>query len=80
MPTARTALVVGASRGLGLVLAGELARRGWHVIATTRRKSAELQQVADAANGQMRIVRHILRERAAVQPPHPRPTVLQDPK
>lgn len=32
----RHALVIGASRGLGLVLAGELVRRGWHVIATTR--------------------------------------------
>ncbi|PPK66851.1 SDR family NAD(P)-dependent oxidoreductase [Actinokineospora auranticolor] len=32
----RVALVVGASRGLGFVLAGELARRGWRVIATTR--------------------------------------------
>ena len=32
----RTALVVGASRGLGLGLAAELARRGWQVIATMR--------------------------------------------
>ncbi|MEU5266402.1 SDR family NAD(P)-dependent oxidoreductase [Amycolatopsis sp. NPDC021455] len=30
------ALVIGASRGLGLVLARELARRDWQVIATTR--------------------------------------------
>jgi NAD(P)-dependent dehydrogenase (short-subunit alcohol dehydrogenase family) len=36
----RTALIVGASRGLGLGLATELARRGWQVIATVR--SAEL--------------------------------------
>ena len=32
----RRALVVGASRGLGLVLVTELDRRGWEVIATTR--------------------------------------------
>jgi NAD(P)-dependent dehydrogenase (short-subunit alcohol dehydrogenase family) len=32
----KTALVVGASRGLGLGLAVELARRGWQVIATVR--------------------------------------------
>jgi len=32
----RTALIVGASRGLGLGLAVELARRGWQVIATVR--------------------------------------------
>ena len=55
MPTPRTALVIGASRGLGLVLANELARRGWLVIATTRRQSTELQQAVDAWNGQLRI-------------------------
>ncbi|MBB1158870.1 MULTISPECIES: SDR family NAD(P)-dependent oxidoreductase [Amycolatopsis] len=32
----RRALVVGASRGLGLVLVTELDRRGWEVVATTR--------------------------------------------
>ncbi len=32
----RTALIVGASRGLGLGLSVELARRGWQVIATVR--------------------------------------------
>ncbi len=32
----KTALIVGASRGLGLGLASELARRGWQVIATVR--------------------------------------------
>lgn len=33
---AHRAVVVGASRGLGLVLVTELDRRGWEVIATTR--------------------------------------------
>ena len=37
------ALVIGASRGLGLVLANELARRGWQVTATTRRDGGELR-------------------------------------
>lgn len=32
----QTALIIGASRGLGLGLAGEFTRRGWKVIATTR--------------------------------------------
>src|SRR4051794_26502610 len=32
----RWALVVGASRGLGLGLAEELQRRGWNVVATVR--------------------------------------------
>ncbi|MEU8356421.1 SDR family NAD(P)-dependent oxidoreductase [Nonomuraea sp. NPDC048882] len=34
--SARQALVIGASRGLGLVLVNELARRGWKVVATVR--------------------------------------------
>ncbi|MCQ8242422.1 SDR family NAD(P)-dependent oxidoreductase [Rhizosaccharibacter radicis] len=33
----KTALVAGASRGLGLAMAEELHRRGWSVIATVRR-------------------------------------------
>lgn len=32
----QTALIVGASRGLGLALAAEYLKRGWHVIATVR--------------------------------------------
>jgi NAD(P)-dependent dehydrogenase (short-subunit alcohol dehydrogenase family) len=35
--TQQTALIIGASRGLGLGLAGEFAGRNWKVIATTRR-------------------------------------------
>ncbi len=31
-----TALIVGASRGLGLALAAEYLKRGWHVVATVR--------------------------------------------
>lgn len=46
----RQALVIGASRGLGLVLANELVRRGWRVIATTRQSGGELQ-----ANGQLKV-------------------------
>ncbi len=43
----RTALVVGASRGLGLGLVAELRRRGWQVVATARDAAGErrLQQV-----------------------------------
>jgi len=32
----KTALIVGATRGLGLALAAEYIRRRWHVIATVR--------------------------------------------
>jgi NAD(P)-dependent dehydrogenase (short-subunit alcohol dehydrogenase family) len=34
--TQRTALITGASRGLGAALAEELATRGWHVVALAR--------------------------------------------
>jgi NAD(P)-dependent dehydrogenase (short-subunit alcohol dehydrogenase family) len=37
--TPGTILLIGASRGLGLGLAGEYARRGWKVIGTVRRAS-----------------------------------------
>ncbi|GHG74645.1 SDR family NAD(P)-dependent oxidoreductase [Streptomyces griseocarneus] len=51
----RKALIIGASRGLGLVLADELARRGWLVTATTRRGGGELQARADAWNGRLTV-------------------------
>lgn len=51
----RTALIVGASRGLGLVLAAELARREWHVVATTRRPGGPLQELADGSTGRIRV-------------------------
>jgi NAD(P)-dependent dehydrogenase (short-subunit alcohol dehydrogenase family) len=43
---AGTALIVGASRGLGLGLAEEYLRRGWEVIATQRGPS-DLEQLRD---------------------------------
>ncbi|GAA1863390.1 SDR family oxidoreductase [Pseudonocardia alni subsp. carboxydivorans] len=46
--TDRTALVVGASRSLGLALAGELAERGFDVVATVRGETPEaLAALAD---------------------------------
>jgi NAD(P)-dependent dehydrogenase (short-subunit alcohol dehydrogenase family) len=43
----KTALVVGASRAIGLALAGELLHRGWDVIATVRsHQPEELAQLA----------------------------------
>lgn len=50
----RRALIVGASRGLGLGLVARFLARGWDVTATVRRPSAAL---ADLANrGRLRIV------------------------
>ncbi|MEU6992506.1 SDR family NAD(P)-dependent oxidoreductase [Streptomyces sp. NPDC046465] len=51
----RHALVIGASRGLGLVLTDELARRGWHVVATARQAGDELRASADADHGRVRL-------------------------
>jgi len=42
----RRALIIGASRGIGLGLARELADRGWHVIASQRRPSEQLDEAA----------------------------------
>jgi NAD(P)-dependent dehydrogenase (short-subunit alcohol dehydrogenase family) len=49
MPDTKTALIIGASRGLGLGLARELLSRGWHVTATVRGtgKSTGLEDYAD---------------------------------
>ncbi len=43
----RSALIIGASRGLGLVLAQEYWKRGWSVVATVRGKAASLHDIAD---------------------------------
>jgi NAD(P)-dependent dehydrogenase (short-subunit alcohol dehydrogenase family) len=46
----KTAIIIGASRGLGLGLAQELAQRGWQVTATQRSPSAALAAAAAAGN------------------------------
>ncbi|SIO42078.1 SDR family NAD(P)-dependent oxidoreductase [Paraburkholderia phenazinium] len=47
MTVRKNVLVVGASRGLGLALAEEYCGRGWHVIATSRGKSAGLASLLE---------------------------------
>jgi NAD(P)-dependent dehydrogenase (short-subunit alcohol dehydrogenase family) len=53
----RTALIVGASRGLGLGLVKELVARDWTVIATLRSPgtAAGLTALAETSNGKVRI-------------------------
>ena len=51
----RQALVVGASRGLGLVLVDELLSRDWSVVATTRGADSELRALAEASDGRLRL-------------------------
>lgn len=44
-----TIMLIGASRGLGLGLAGEFAKRGWHIVATVRAGArTELHDLAEA--------------------------------
>ncbi|HEX3919459.1 MAG TPA: SDR family oxidoreductase [Caulobacteraceae bacterium] len=62
----RTALVVGASRGLGLGVVRELLGRGWRVIATVRGPSAALSDVAAASGGRVRIEALDLEDGAAI--------------
>lgn len=53
----RTALIVGASRGLGLGLAEELVRRGWRVIATARSRDpgGKLERAATSSGGKLSV-------------------------
>ncbi|AOB31653.1 3-oxoacyl-ACP reductase [Bordetella sp. H567] len=43
----KTVLIVGASRGLGLALAQEYCDKDWHVIATVRSQSAQLEALRE---------------------------------
>lgn len=57
-PTADMAkiLLIGASRGLGLGIAGEFVKRGWHVVATVRSTArTELHELAQANPGRIEI-------------------------
>ncbi len=65
----RTALIVGASRGLGLGLAGEFLHRGWTVTATTRGDSPGLAALAGPA---LRIETVDMNDDAAVAALHDR--------
>ncbi|ULU23556.1 SDR family NAD(P)-dependent oxidoreductase [Dyella terrae] len=54
--TQQTALIVGASRGLGFALADEYLKRGWQVIATVRHeKPGPLHELAASADGRLEI-------------------------
>ncbi|MFD7534662.1 SDR family oxidoreductase [Streptomyces sp. NPDC059819] len=54
--SAKTALIVGASRTLGLGLAAEYAHRGWDVIGTVRgRRRTGLHELAEASGGSVTV-------------------------
>lgn len=51
----RTALIIGASRGLGLGLVREHLERGWGVTATVRTRSVELEELRTEPAGKLTI-------------------------
>ncbi|MEZ5850564.1 MAG: SDR family oxidoreductase [Hyphomicrobiaceae bacterium] len=55
----KRALIVGASRGLGLGLANEHLARGWRVTATVRTASPDLEALAAKHSGGLEIVKGI---------------------
>lgn len=51
-----TALIVGASRGLGLAVVAEFLRRDWQVIATVRgERRTSLHELADSVDGRLHV-------------------------
>ena len=52
----KTALIIGASRGLGFALVQEYLDRDWHVVATARDKSGTaLHELAEQSSGQLAV-------------------------
>lgn len=71
-----TALIIGASRGLGHGIAAELAARGWDVIGTVRDRAARtaLHELAAASNGRVVVEQLDINEPAQLAPLHERIT------
>jgi len=72
--TSPTALIVGASRGLGHAIAAELVDRGWHVIGTVRGTTARtpLHDLADKSEGHVEIEHLDITEPEQLAPLHER--------
>ena len=56
MAQEKSALIVGASRGLGFAIAQELLARGWHVTGTVRGEKTQLHALAKQYAQQLHIV------------------------
>ena len=52
-PLMKTALIIGASRGLGLGLVREHLDRGWRITATVRTRSEELDALREVSKGRL---------------------------
>jgi NAD(P)-dependent dehydrogenase (short-subunit alcohol dehydrogenase family) len=76
MPTTSepTALVVGASRGLGYAVAAEFFDRGWNVIGTVRDPAARtpLRDLADHSGGRVGVEHLDINEPSQLAPLHER--------
>ena len=74
MAEARWALVVGASRGLGLGLAAELQRRAWNVVATVRDEAGEerVKALAGKPGGEVRVEHLDINDDAGIAAMHRR--------
>jgi NAD(P)-dependent dehydrogenase (short-subunit alcohol dehydrogenase family) len=67
MPETPTALIIGASRGLGLAMCAEYLKRGWRVMGTVRGAgSAELEALAAQSDGRLEIERVDINDPAQV--------------
>ncbi|VVT05090.1 SDR family NAD(P)-dependent oxidoreductase [Erythrobacter sp. EC-HK427] len=64
--TTSTAIIIGASRGIGLGFARHLAQRGYRVIATERCRSDALHAAAHASDGAISIARCDVTDTASV--------------
>ena len=62
----KTALIIGASRGIGLGLAKEFASRGWHAFASQRSHSQELADAAEASGGRIEVVECDVTDQASI--------------
>jgi NAD(P)-dependent dehydrogenase (short-subunit alcohol dehydrogenase family) len=71
--TTRTALIIGASRGLGLGLTRRFVERGWQVTATSRDPGAEdLRALAGQSNGLLTLETVDINDEAQVADLHER--------
>src|ERR1044072_2858420 len=69
-----TALIVGASRGLGHAMAAEFLDRGWNVIGTVRNRTTRtpLHDLADRSDGRVSVEYLDINEPAQLAPLHER--------